>query len=83
MSESRAALVLKEEYKEAIKIKMAAEFELHFVYWKPRGMAPCMFRLDLSHFAIETHPIQPIPQSELKLGLKKRRLTNSRLSAAG
>mmetsp|Transcript_23555 Transcript_23555/g.57709 ORF Transcript_23555/g.57709 Transcript_23555/m.57709 type:complete len:369 (+) Transcript_23555:123-1229(+) len=35
--ESRAAIVLKEEYKEAIKIKMAAEFTLHFVYWKPRG----------------------------------------------
>ena len=37
IEDTREAIRLKGEYKEAIKAKMETEFTIHVVYWQPRG----------------------------------------------
>ena len=38
IEDTREAIRLKGEYKEAIKAKMETEFTIHVVYWQPRGL---------------------------------------------
>ena len=38
IEDTREAIRLKAEYKEAIKTKMESEFTIHVLYWQPRGL---------------------------------------------
>lgn len=38
IEETREAIRLKAEYKDAIKVKMESEFTIHVMYWQPRGL---------------------------------------------